>query len=289
MIEVDVLDRLCLGDHTCLVFDDDATRMQALTGFIRAGLRDHHRIRYFGDGHDEITSALIARGVDAAASIAAGQLQVSTPYESYLAPGVFDPEATVGAWRAEAALAKAAGYRGLRVIGDMSWASRPIPGADRLAWYEAQVNRVYADGDAMALCLYDRRLFSAADLQRARWAHPAAVDRDTAHESVPLLRAVRTVDVPGIRLEGEADMSNRHALRAVMEHLVEDTPATSRPLTVDVSGLRYADVTAVRILMHIAVTAAHRLHLVGCSPVLQRLLAFNGAGAVPTLTVQAGA
>lgn len=84
-------------------------------------------------------------------------------------------------------------------------------------------------------------------------------------------------------------MSNRHALRAVLEHLFDDTRTDGRALTVDVTALRFADAAAVRILIQIAADEAHRLRVVGCSPAMRRLLVFNGADAVTGLHIEAAA
>ncbi|MFC4072552.1 MEDS domain-containing protein [Actinoplanes subglobosus] len=274
MIEAGMLGRLRPGDHACVVVDDDDTRLRSLATYIDAGLRDGDRILYFGPGPQHLADEL---GVHDA--VDRGQLVMATPEDSYLASGRFDPEATMAGWRTEAAQARADGFRGLRAIGDMSWAvAGPVPGADRLAWYEANVNRVFAERQSMAICLYDRRLFSPAELQRVTWAHPAAVDRGTGPDDEPALRFARTGDPPGIRLHGEADLSNRQALRAVLERLTDDVAADE--ITVDVSDLRFADAATVRILLEVAVAGAPRLHVVGCSPGLRRLLVFNGAQAV---------
>ena len=268
MIEIGTLDRLRLGDHACVVFDDDATRLTALRRWFDAGLRDDHRILYHGP------AAYL--GPRAAAAAGRGQLRMATPESSYLAGGRFDPEATIAGWRHESATARADGYRGLRAAGDMSWGARPMPGGDRLAWYEANVSRVFADGAAMAVCLYDRRLFTDADLRRVCWAHPATVEAEPA----PLLRATRTGTPPGIRLEGEAGTANRHALRTLLESLTEDTPAgAGEQLVVDIGGLTFLDAAAARILLRAAAADAARLRVVGCSPAMQRLLHFNGANA----------
>ncbi|WP_250005709.1 MEDS domain-containing protein [Actinoplanes sp. M2I2] len=280
MIETSVLDRHRLGDHACVIVDDDRSRLAALAVYIRAGLRDDDRVLYLGPGGDELLDGLAGLGFDGAGARNRGQLLLSTPEESYLASGAFDPEVTMGGWRHETALARAAGYRGLRAIGDMSWAARPVPGADRLIGYEAQVNRVFADGSAMAICLYDRRLFGHDELRRATWSHLSCVDHATAPGARPGMRAVRLTDPPGVRLEGEADLSNRHALQALLEHLVEDTPPVEGPLTVDIADLRFADDAAVRVLLRTVAAGAPRLRVVGCSPAIQRLLTFNGAEAI---------
>ncbi|MBG0561514.1 MEDS domain-containing protein [Actinoplanes aureus] len=286
MIEIGAIERLSLGDHACVVFEDDETRTRTLAAYIQAGLRRRHRILYFGGEPGEVEAALAGQGTDPRSALAAGQLRMATVESTYLAAGHFDPLASIEGWRAASAEALAAGYRGLRAVGDMSWGATAVPGADQLPWYEANVNRVFADGYAMGLCLYDRRLFSDADLRRVCWAHPVTVDDDTDPQAVPLLRAVRTTRPAGIRFEGEADLSNRQAMRAILDHLVEDMPGTGEPLVVDISGLRFVDGATIRMLIDAAARAADRLRVVGCSPHMQRLLAFNGADATTGLIVE---
>src|SRR4051812_42531571 len=207
-----LLDRLELGDHLCLTFDDDAARRTAAAVYVRAGLRADDRILYFGDEPDRVLAGL---GADGTAAVASGQLRLAAPHDSYLASGVFDPLATIDGWRTEAGQARADRYRGLRAMGDMSWAAPPIPGADRPPWYEANVNRVSAEGAAMAVCLYDRRLFDGPALRRISGAHPGTVTPGADPATEPLLRIRRTTDPAGVRLDGEADLSNRAALHAV--------------------------------------------------------------------------
>jgi anti-anti-sigma regulatory factor len=287
MIETGMLGRLRPGDHACFVIGDDTTRLRGLATYIDAGLRENDRVLYFGPDPDRLAADLAGAGVDTPAAMARGQLEMVTPQQSYLASGSFDPEATMAGWRTETDRALADGYRSLRAIGDMSWAARPVPGSDRLDWYEANVNRVFADGGAMAICLYDRRLFSATDTERVNRAHPASVEPGADPADDPALRFARTVDPPGVRLRGEADLSNRLALRAVLERLADDTPADGRSLTIDVSELVFADGAAMRILLETAVAGAPRVRVVGSSPGLRRLLAFHGADSVPGFTVEA--
>ncbi|MEU4423029.1 MEDS domain-containing protein [Actinoplanes sp. NPDC024001] len=267
MTEASLLDRLTPGDHVCLIFDDEPLRTRSVAAYIRAGLRDHHRILYHGPGGDRVEAELTAQGVDVGTAYARGQLRIGG---EHLSGATFDPEATIESWRAAARQAAAAGYRGLRAVGDMSWARIQD---DRLTWYESRVNRIFAEGFAMGVCLYNRRLFSADRLRWVTRSHPATVTEETDPRAVPLFRAVRISDPPGIRLEGEADLSNRHALNAVIEHLLEDGAAT---LTVDVGGLRFADSAAARNLLRVA--DGRQLRLVGCSRSLRRLLTFHSAG-----------
>ncbi|GAA4606125.1 hypothetical protein BJY16_005668 [Actinoplanes octamycinicus] len=281
-----LFDRLRPGDHVCLIGDDDVLQARGIAQYIRAGLRERQRVVFYGDRTGLLDQELAAAGVDTGDACGSGQLQIISPGESYLASGRFDPDATIAAWRTEEAITRAAGFDGLRVGGDMGWAARPVPGADLLGHYEAQVNRVFADGFVTAVCFYDRRLFPHAELRHLSCAHPATATAGPEPDTAPQLRMLRTVDPPGIRLSGEADLANRAALSAVMRALADDTPDGSGPLTVDVHELRYADASAARFLMYPAVHAGRPLRVVGCSRALRRMLTLQGSDGVPGLLVE---
>ena len=82
-------------------------------------------------------------------------------------------------------------------------------------------------------------------------------------------------------LAGEADLSNRDAVAAVLHHLLEDTRAG--PMVLDVTELAYADATACRLIIETARRAGGRLRAVGARPPLHRLLSLEGAASVPGL------
>jgi anti-anti-sigma factor len=263
----------------CWTVDDDAARIEAIAGFVRAGLNARHRVLYCGDDPEALLDGLERHGVGGRAAVGEGQLRATTAEAIYLSGGVFDPEATLALWRGEIARTRAAGYRGIRVVADMTWASRRVPGAERLPWYEAQVNAFFLDGYVAAVCAYDRRRFDPLALRRLGWAHPGGAATCVPFVPRSALRARRTHEPYGLRLAGEVDRSNREALRAVIEHLFDDEPAA----TVDVSGLAFADTAGSRILVEAA--ARGPLRLVGVSRPLRRLLEFHGAGGVAGLTV----
>ncbi|MEU8240383.1 MEDS domain-containing protein [Actinoplanes missouriensis] len=269
-----LLERLNPGDHACLVAGDEPALTRSVAAYVRAGLHARQRVLYLGHG-EGVLAELGEQGVDVRSAVAAGRLRVTPAAGEYVHGGAFDVEAAVDHWRAEAERARSDGFRGLRAFGDMSWAARSGRTA-MLPHYEARVNRFFAEGFAMGVCLYDRRLFGASELRDIIRSHPCTITARTDPGGVPLLRAVRvgTPEGIGVRLEGEADLSNRRALHAVLEHLAEETGET---LIVDVAGLRFADSAAVRTLLGIA-GGGRRLRMLGCSPVLRRLMLLHGAG-----------
>ncbi|WP_248962421.1 MEDS domain-containing protein [Sphaerisporangium perillae] len=272
-----MIDRLSPGDHVCWTFDDDQQRLAAVAGYVNAGVRTHQKILYVGDASPgTILTELQDHGVDARNLASTGQLQLGCLEGGYLTGGAFDPERVLDLWRREITVARGSGYAGLRMIGDMGWAGGPVPETDRLYWYEAQANRVFAEGYAMALCLYDRRLFEPRRLSRIQSAHPSTADPATDWKWRPLLRMERTGEPPGLRLIGEADASNREALAITLADVMDDLSGLGAPVTLDLAELRFADAAAARLLMGAATTAPSRVRITGCSLPLVKLLKLLG-------------
>jgi len=313
VVEAGLLDRLTIGDHVCWAVDDDRIRMRSLAGYFRAGLRAGQKIIYCGDDTGAVLAGVDSLGIDTAAAIASGQLAAHPPGAAYVAGGVFDPVAMLVGWRRTIDRTRAEGFPGLRVLGDMAWASRGVPGAERLPSYEAEINRYFVDHDVVGVCAYDTRIFDPLLLRRITWSHSGAASTGAPFDPQLSLRVRRTLDPLGVRISGEADLANRDALRAIIEHLFADAADAAAgsaasgsaasgstasgstaaddavsggagEVTVDVGGLRFADRAAVRILVS-AAAGGRRVRLVGCSPALIRLLDFDGVGATPGLTI----
>jgi anti-anti-sigma factor len=268
------VDQLRLGDHVCWTFDDDRERSEAMAGYVRAGLQQKQKIMYVTDSLPTSTllGELEARGVAVEAGLHSGQLTVSTSNETYLAGGRFDPAAMLRRWGRELAQASREGYTGVRAVGDMSWGQRPVPGTEHLSSYEAELNRVFSDGFGMGVCLYDRRLFSDRDLNRVASAHPGTVGPRASRDWLPLLRLVRTSEPAGVRLIGEADLSNRDALQTMLRQLMSETATQVAPVVVDLTEVTFVDSSAARALVRAETRSEGRLRLAGALPHLARLL-----------------
>jgi hypothetical protein len=210
--------RLELGDHICWTYADDSARQDALAQVASAGRAAGHKVLSF--------TGAVARA-------------------TYVPDGTFDPYRTLETC---AQLVDETRDQGLSIVADMSWAAAHPRGVDRLAWYEAEATRFYAAGTALAVCLYDRRLFTDEQVRDVCCAHPGTAwgHDDPGDEWLPLLR-IRRLDRPrALRLIGEADLTNRRALAAVLER--------ERPSYVDVSRLRFADAAAGALIRS---TGAH--------------------------------
>ncbi|OJF16084.1 MEDS domain-containing protein [Couchioplanes caeruleus] len=272
-----LLDKVTSGDHVCWIVDDETVRLDTLADVVRAGLRESERIVYCGDEPETVLAAIEHRGVRTAVALASGSLRASTTESFCLdATGAFDPAVAMGFLRQERDRARHDGCRGLRLIVDMSWACRPVPGAELLPGFEAGLNALFAEGYLLGICAYDRRLFDPLSLRRHTGTHAGAAGTGMPFDPASALRMRLTRNPYGLRLAGEADIFNRQALMSVIEHLVDGHPGDGTVAEVDVSGLRFADTAAGRILSHAVERSAGRLRLVGTSPTLSRLLDFHG-------------
>jgi anti-anti-sigma regulatory factor len=273
------------GDHVCCTFERDDHRMDATGWIVRRGIESGHKIIYLTEAvmPMALAATLETTHVATARALTTGQLRIVAATEAFLRRGVFDPDTVLAAWRDGIAQAREEGYRGLRVVADMLWAVRKVPGVERLACYEAQLNRICAAGFLTVVCLYDRRVFTAADLRELfRAHHGTAAPGDPSRWTVQL-RMVHTMDPVGIRLTGEADLATRLALRAVLDGVPEDLPPGS-PVTVDLTGLSFADGATAVALVRLARALPAGSRFVGTSGALATVLRLVGEGSVPGLT-----
>lgn len=289
MHAADAVGRLQAGDHVCWTYEDDRHPLEVVARYIRDGLAQGHRVVYYTHSllPEALTAGLEAAGIPVVEATGAGQLTIATATDAYLADGGFDPRAVLAAWQAEQDAARAAGWSGLRAAGDMAWAAG-TPMMDDLLAYEAQVNTLFAGGYAMGLCLYDRRLFTAAEVAGIGSAHLGTAGASANAGWEPAVRIRYTTSPAGLRLSGEVDASNRRAVAAVLAALAPDGDSGADSVVmVDVSQLAIVDGATAAGLVRAAQAAGGRLRLVGASPLLRRLIDMVSAGQAPMMVERA--
>jgi ABC-type transporter Mla MlaB component len=230
--------------HSSVVFSDDRQWIAHAGAFVRAGLDDGEQVQYFADttapGH--VLRALADAGIDVAGAVRSGQLSVSVAAQTYLAGSGFDPDAMIELWFDAAAGARAAGYSGLRAIGEMSWGARSIAGADRLLEYELRIHHeVFARLPLTALCFYDRRLMSDEYVNVLASAHVS--HRGEPHAG-PALRVAPLVDRPGMLMSGSAGYDTRGVVAAAAAAVSHSAPG----LELDLGALRHLDAASLSVL-----------------------------------------
>jgi hypothetical protein len=237
---------LAHGDHVCAFFDDDVQRRSVVSQFVRDGLAGHDRVWYFSDTApaDTVLAELEQDGVAVEGAVQSGQLAVFAAEDSYLVEQPFDPDRMAATLRTAIDDALADGYAGFRVSGDLTWATRDIPGADRLLAYEARLDGLFAGRPAAAICQYDRRRFDTTTLAATVGLHTHWYGNRTPLP--PPLVLVPTEDGTGLRIEGDADFSSRDALDAALAAIRSDEAHLF------LAGLRFVDVCCLNGMLVLA-------------------------------------
>jgi hypothetical protein len=277
---------LCeLGDHVCLTYDSDDVRLATTAAIVRAGVTAGHKIVHPTSALPPaaVTDGLRARGIAVDVLLGSGQLEIGTAEGTYLTGGRLDIDENIRGWAGLCERSRAEGYTGLRVIGDMTWAADADD--DRfgaLVRYEAEINKVYAEGYAMAFCQYDTRRFGQERLAAARAAHPSAAGAESVTTERPTLR-MRRPHLLHLHLVGEADLSNGAAIEAMLTILRDDAVRLHQRAYINVTGLRFADNTTVEAMLRIARSVPAGLSIVGCRPLLATMIGLHGGAKIAGL------
>jgi hypothetical protein len=160
--------------HVCLIYDSEEQRRKSVSEFLAAGLRQGELVRYFADTTppEEIRAWLLETGVELPKAEKDGAFGITKAESAYCPGGRFVPLEVIENMVSRYAMAKKAGYRGSRACGEMSWALRDIPGADRFLEYEVRINTITETFPYIGMCQYDARLFDGAILFKVLQVHP---------------------------------------------------------------------------------------------------------------------
>jgi PAS domain S-box-containing protein len=168
---------LKLGNHVCLLYDHAAEALATAVPLIGHGLARGEQCLYIAGelATDQIAGALAACGVDVPLEQERGALLLRPTFDPRFPLGAFDPEELIAFLRSTAHHAVAAGFAGLRVVGEMPWTRGMASEHDKLVIYEALWNDVLAPNPIMGMCQYPRRHFAVEILRDALRTHPLAL------------------------------------------------------------------------------------------------------------------
>jgi len=235
--------------------------------FVRDRLGRGDKVVYLFDGDDAafLVSRLERLDPGFEAAMASGQFEVRRARDAYIPDGCFEADRMLTLLREEHDRARAQGYSGLSVTGEMPDAVCELPGGEQLGAYEA---RIAGDIDAPSysvLCQYDHGLLGAGVLSDVIEAHAvdaspelAAIGRDGE------LAAARDRDRDALRLAGELDFGCAQTVWEVLD------ASFHGPLRLDLADLSYVDVAGMRALRG---HKGQRLTISPASDAVRRLLA----------------
>ncbi|MFC6763866.1 MEDS domain-containing protein [Natrinema soli] len=182
---VETLDGHHCNDHFAQIYESDEERFDAAIPFIRHGLDQNDRCMYIVDESTEaeVKAAMRAAGLDVDAALAAGTLSFHTIQETYLRNGTFDPDEMIDFY-AEMVADATEEYAALRIIAETTWLQEETTTVDQFIEYEARVNDLFADEDALAICQYDRDGFPPEIIRKIVRTHPHLIYNGTVCHNV---------------------------------------------------------------------------------------------------------
>jgi len=277
------------GDHACIAYHNDQQHRELLASHLMAALERAERIVYVADTTPTgmLSAWLRSISAESEALVRRGQLLIRPLEKFSIACGRFAPERVVDFLGAESGLAARSGYAGLRVCMEMTWAADQPPGRVQLVAHERLLT-VLVTGDELPglalICQYDERRFADGHLRQLQQVHPIVLHAARATRRAPLLRLFPLEGRAGLRVEGEIDRSNAPQLATALRSALR----AGQDLHLDLEGLEFADISAVRLLAQAAIRVpdGRRLVLRAPSPVLRRVLKVQGWDQLPALQVR---
>lgn len=275
---------LTVNDHACLTFGEPAELLDLTAAFIRDGLVAGLKVVWVTDlALGRVVSELTGRGIAVEPALSDGQLASVGWEDGLLGKQGFAVDQAMGWLTSQMRACRDNGRPGLLVAMDMGWALRPVPGVEQLAEFERGIAAVLPGTAASVLCQYDRERFDPVTLASVACWHTHSVAAATYHVDA-LLRICRQYAPPGIRIAGELDFQYEEPLALALAEAIR----LDGDLTVDMTGLRFIDVSCARVVLTAARTlAAPRETVLRCSPGVARVFRLMGATEIPGVSLVA--
>ncbi len=252
------------ADHVCWIYEDDDDFAQAARRYLEEGLARGERLMWIGEGDGAVLRTPAGPLADLDDLRARGVLQVLDVRAGYEGSGGFGPDEQFAFYDAATRAAIEDGYRGLRVVADVSvLAADPERRPDLVRW-EHLADEYIASGSGMvALCAY-RSDLGADALDDGASVHPVV----RSAGSGPPFRL--WFDGDTLAVAGALDTFAADRLDRVLTGSHVDGPV----VTLDLSRVEFVDVGGCRALARWArylQDRSARLELVGSSRVLKRM------------------
>jgi len=225
------------GDHIGVSFAASVSFAITTASFTHQALDAGGQVIVFPGGlTGESTEQLSAGNLRLRQASRSGQLSFADSSAVQMATGRFDPVYLNQIYAAATLQALDAGYTGLWVSVDMSWARPGIAETHALTAFEAEAFPLFRNRTLTAICHYDTRIFPADAARQACSAHPASLRA----ASLRFRYQGRT-----LVLTGDTDIANRIAFETIVGSVGDGD-------TLDLTGMAFLDIYAAACIVRIA-------------------------------------
>jgi len=251
------------ADHLCWIYENDADLDAAARRFLTDGLERGERVLCVGERVIESLRTMSPPVPDLAAALERGAVETMTLDQAYAAAGPTRPEPQLAYYDTATRRALSDGYRGLRVIAEVSGlAMDPVQRADLVQWEQLTDQYAVRGAGFAAMCAYRSDLTGEA-LGDVAAVHPVVRSR----AEVSSFRFF--VDGDRLALAGSADTFCSERLARVLAAC-----GVTGGAVLDVAGLEFIDVGACRVLARWGADLQARsipLAIIGATALLQRM------------------
>jgi CRP/FNR family transcriptional regulator, nitrogen oxide reductase regulator len=188
------------GDHVIFIYKDRAELFAFVAPFIKDGLAKGERCIYVvaESTPAEVTEALSATGMRINPEIKRGALAVTTAGE-FFGPPPFDAVGAIQRLLKDQTEAAAAGFTGLRLVGDWAWSLPKDVQGGELSEFESLLESAIGPGRLTIACMYRKDGSDPAALERLVRLHAKVIASDHVFLSLSaVFRNLTATDLQGL-------------------------------------------------------------------------------------------
>jgi hypothetical protein len=164
------------GEHLCALYQGYEGRDDVLVPYLRDGLEQGHKcFSAISEDHSDGLEAALQGGLDTAALLDSGQLEIHTSNEPVIDPAQFSSAEVMAFWESQVLVALDEGFPFVRLSAEARWWMPQLPEVDDLVRYESELNRYATKHAQSILCLYDMNHYGGRVLMDALLVHPQVV------------------------------------------------------------------------------------------------------------------
>ncbi len=185
-------EKLSAPMHICGFFDSEDERYDVILPYLKEGLENNEEVLNIleSTSYSDHCNRLHKAGIAVHEKLESSQLKVLSADETYLKGGSFAADKMYNMVEEALINAKAAGYKSIRVCGDMTWALRNVDGTDELIEYEARLNELTPKHSCSLICMYDINRFSGRAMADVLATHPYVILNGKIHKNVHYVESI---------------------------------------------------------------------------------------------------
>jgi PAS domain S-box-containing protein len=186
MNNTDNIDKLKIGDHTLLLYEDESEMISRSISFIRESLKRGEKCLYI-EGDADIDFLMfelrkLISGIDK--YLKNGQLQILSRAETYALSKHFKADKMIDLLKKESLKALKEGHNGLSITGELSWVLDFEDGKEELIKYEWKLNEdIFGSYPVVAMCRYNINKFDDVVIKAVIELHHYIIWKGKAHEN----------------------------------------------------------------------------------------------------------